>query len=655
MAFALRRLARVLVLMAVGGALVAPSTVRAAEPAFATAEVAATTYFEQLEHNVADVVGKFADGASYSATFLQNFEQTGGIERWGYPTSAIFEETPGSLTQYYQRGVIDWRPPPSGGAHTFLRRLAWDYVGGGLGGSEDQGVELGLTNPNPGDELGPWGHKVSNASVEGVDIGFADFFHRLGGVASFGFPKTDARRDDHPEAVLHDPTRPVDSRIRQYFQAAVLEYHPESAHAPVKLRLLGDTLRDSRYPGESWRRYMAFGPEAPLEVGDRIETNLPKRLGPHGSTVDDVAAFLEPSLLRVDTDVGCGSGFLVTESGYAVTTWNLVAHARTHQVSSPRGFRAWAQLVAGDAELNLALLRVPGDDHIPALWGDSNGLDAQAELVALGYDAAQVGNLAAIGCQSEPTPKAISLSNENFNRWLGIRPRYDVGHDGGPVASRTGYVVGVSTARYPGDRRIDDMIPAAEAQPLVASWIDELSRGGTPTLPYRPRFDQIVLAERDRLACSGTGDRSGTIEVHGGKIELTATVVLTASGTAVGGLSFSDISDSRRTKFEDVYFGRLSYGRGLFSVSWIRYHEVGHTVMRSGGLPGSSIGESFQLRFVYDSGSVGLYIDGSAVHLESGLPYSENIWLRLNCHGVLGAPAMFYDGLRISGIPPWRN
>ena len=625
------------------------------EPAFATAEVVANNYFPELEHNVADVVGTFTGGASYAANFLANFDQTGGVERWGYPTSAIFEETPGTLTQYYQRGVIDWRPPPSGGAHTFLRRLAWDYLGGGFGGSVDQGVEPGLTNPNPGEEFGPWGHKVANLSVEGVEIGFADFFYRLGGVASFGFPKTDARRDDHPQAVLHDPTRPVGSRIRQYFQAAVLEYHPESSHAPVKLRLLGDTLRDSRYPGRLWRQYVAFGPEAPFAVGDRIEMKLERRRGPLGSTVDDLAEFLELSLLRVDTDVGCGTGFLVTESGYAVTTWNLVANARAIYVSSPRGYEAEAQLVTGDAELNIALLKVPGDDHIPVMWGDSNRLDAQVELVALGYDAAQVGSGGGISCQPEPTPTSISLSNVNFNRWLGVRPRFNVGHDGGPVASRTGHVVGVATARYPGDYEIDDMIPAAEADPLVASWIDELSRGGTPTLPYRPRFDRIVLAERDRLACSGSGDVSGTIEVRGSKIELTATVVLNPSGIAVGGLSFSDTSAPRWIAFEYVSFGRHRFGSEIFTMSWVRYHVDGNTIIRSGGLAGSSIGESFHIRFVYDSGSVGFYIDGVAVHLEDGLPYGDNIRLRLHCLGVLGSPEMFYDGLRVTGIPPWEN
>ena len=203
--------------------------------------------------------------------FPDNVEATGGVERWGFPTSAIFEEGPGTLTQYYQRGVVDWRPPPQGGSHVFQRRLAWDYLGGGFGGSSDQGVELELTNPNPGDVSGPWGHKLSNISVEGVDVGFKDFFDRLGGVAAFGFPKTDARSDTNAGAVLHDSTRPMDSRFRQYFQAAVMEFHPESTSAPVKLRLLGDTLRDLLHPNGSWAALAPFHDESSLESGQAFD------------------------------------------------------------------------------------------------------------------------------------------------------------------------------------------------------------------------------------------------------------------------------------------------------------------------------------------------------------------------------------------------
>ena len=247
-----RRVLRIGVLLAVAVVVASfASPVTASDLGFgvgATARVTAVRFYAELRQNVADLAGTFTSGASYEAKFLTNFDRTGGVERWGFPTSAIFEETAGTLTQYYQRGVVDWKLSPRGDRHTFQRRLAWDHLGGGLGGSQDQGVEPGLRNPNPGEAIGPWGHKVADLSVEGVSTGFADFFNRLGGVASFGYPKTDARRDNHPQAVLHDPARPVDSRIRQYFQAAVLDLHPESAVAPVKLRLLGDTLRNRKYP-----------------------------------------------------------------------------------------------------------------------------------------------------------------------------------------------------------------------------------------------------------------------------------------------------------------------------------------------------------------------------------------------------------------------
>ena len=403
------RVVAVLLLLA-AYVLASPSTARGAESGFTSAEITATNFFDPLQHNVVDVAGEFADGAAFQANFLQNFNQTGGVERWGYPTSAVFEETPGTLSQYYQRGVVDWQPPPGGGDLTFQRRLAWDYLGGGLGGSIDQGVELHLTNPNPGDLIGPWGHKVANVSVEGDDIGFADFFHQLGGVSSFGYPKTDARRDNHPQAVLHTPTRPPDDRIRQYFQAAVLEYHPESPESPVKLSLLGDTLRDSRYPRRAWKQYLAFGPEAPLAVGAQLELGLESRRGPHGSTIDDAAKFLELSLLRVTTDQACGSGFFVTESGYALTTWRLAVDAVTIMVSSPRGYTTNAHLVAGDPERDIALIKVEGDGHIPVLWDDADGPAVGAELVAHGYRSTRLLDGRGIECQAWATSALPSFT-----------------------------------------------------------------------------------------------------------------------------------------------------------------------------------------------------------------------------------------------------
>ena len=640
--------------------MAAPPGAHGAESGFASAEVARAQFFEPLQHNVVDVAGTFSDGAAFRADFLANYNRTGGIERWGYPTSAVVEERPGTLTQYYQRGVIDWQPPPGGGSRTFQRRLAWDYLGGGLGGSIDQGVEPHLTNPNPGELLGPWGHKVSNLSVEGVDIGFADFFHRLGGVASFGFPKTDARRDDHPEAVLHIPGHPPDDRIRQYFQAAVLEYHPESAAAPVKLRLLGDTLRDSRYPHRAWQQYLAFGPEAPFAVGDQLDLGLESRRGPHGSTAEDVAKFLELSLLRVKTDRACGTGFFVTGSGYALIPWRLAVDAATISVSSPRGYSANAHLVAGHIERDLALIKVEGDGHIPVLWGESKDLAHGTELVAVGYDATSPETGRGVECRSEPTATSLWTLTVQAARRLTFTPTISAGNSGGPVATTTGRVVGIVGSTSPEFPRADSALTAEAAQALVDAWLDDIARGIAPARPARPLFDRVSLIERESVACPRdvtSPGRSGdgmVFWVRGRAIDLSTTVARNPNGVFGALIELGNMTARPYESHDSIFFGRLTnvFTGEYSNLSWLRLgfgYDGERKYIKRFVHPAIESDASVHVRFVYDRGSVALYINGVAVHHESGLPYDDDVSVSLGCTGQNHFRNMHFYDIRVTG------
>ena len=215
-----------------------------------------------LAHNIPDLTLTLADGGQHECGFLSYYEATHGLERWGHAISEVLVEHSGTLTQYYQRGVVDCHVRE--GQYVVERRLAWDYVGGGAEGAPDLGVEPRLLSHQPGELLGPWGHRVSNYAVDGTFIGFLDFFNAMGGVQTFGYPKTEARYDDDPRADLHIPNAPP-GVIRQYFQAAVLEYHPEDPTQPVKIYLLGHDLRDGRYP--AYQAFVAFGPFGPLTQG----------------------------------------------------------------------------------------------------------------------------------------------------------------------------------------------------------------------------------------------------------------------------------------------------------------------------------------------------------------------------------------------------
>ena len=216
-----------------------------------------------LQHNIPDLEVTLPNGEVVTADFLGHFLETGELTRWGYPTSEVLVLEDGTLTQFYQRGVVDFHNLGSG--WVVERRLAWDYVGGGAGGSPDQGVEPGVTNPHPGTLLGPWGHKVSDFAIDGTQVSFASFFNSLGGVGAFGLPKTDAREDTGASGTLLEPGKTL-GFIRQYFQAAIFQFNAAGA---IEITLLGDTLRGVLVP--DFAEHLPFTRAEPLVRGQAFE------------------------------------------------------------------------------------------------------------------------------------------------------------------------------------------------------------------------------------------------------------------------------------------------------------------------------------------------------------------------------------------------
>ena len=232
---------------------------------FAAVVVAETRYQTvatnpDLDHNIANFEVTLADGSTVRAGFLDAYNRTGGLRRWGLATSEVIEIETGTLTQFYQRGVLDFHD--TGFGYIVERRLAWDYFGGHLG-ENDQGVEPApLQAPGGGVQVGVFGHYVTNVDMDGNPTGFLDLFRALGSVEGFGIPKTDARRDSGAAGTLYQPESV--GLVRQYFQAAILQITPGSNLA--ELTLLGDDLRAVLVPG--WKAEAAFGPALPLASGD---------------------------------------------------------------------------------------------------------------------------------------------------------------------------------------------------------------------------------------------------------------------------------------------------------------------------------------------------------------------------------------------------
>ena len=228
------------------------------------ASVTASRYVPSTSHNLL-TLRLLRDGEPHVADFLGFFRYTGGSRRWGDPLSEVFEEQVGTLTQYFQRGAIDWRYNLDSRSFEFQRRLSWEIIGGGAGYAADMGFEPEIVNPHAGLMSGPWGHKVSNFAVDGSFTGFLDFYSAHGGEASFGYPKTDARPDTGAAGTLvwH---RGASGRVRQYFQAGILEYSPDS-QSSVIMPMIGYDLLWTLYDGDRWTQLPEFEPADEIQVG----------------------------------------------------------------------------------------------------------------------------------------------------------------------------------------------------------------------------------------------------------------------------------------------------------------------------------------------------------------------------------------------------
>jgi len=92
-----------------------------------------------------------------------------------------------------------------------------------------------MTNPVAPRPNGPTSHFFPETG-HNVGGAFLSFYHRAGGLDSFGFPRT--------EELLED------GRTVQYFQRAKFEYHVDKVGTPydVQLALLGDTLTTPHRP-----------------------------------------------------------------------------------------------------------------------------------------------------------------------------------------------------------------------------------------------------------------------------------------------------------------------------------------------------------------------------------------------------------------------
>ena len=143
---------------------------------------------------------------------------------------------------------------------------------------------------------------------------------------------------------------------------------------------------------------------------------------------------------------GTGTGIVLTRDGYILTCNHVVAGGERCTVKTADDQTYDALLVGGDAQTDLAVLKIDAEDLVPAVFGDSDELTVGDEVLA-------IGDPLGTELRGTLTNGIVSAINRNVTvksypmTLIQTTAALNAGNSGGPLINIYGQVVGVNNMK----------------------------------------------------------------------------------------------------------------------------------------------------------------------------------------------------------------
>lgn len=176
-----------------------------------------------------------------------------------------------------------------------------------------------------------------------------------------------------------------------------------------------------------------------------------------------------------EKEIGGGSGFLVSEDGYVVTNAHVVSDAEARYTAFLNdGTKYDATVVASDTVLDVAVLKLVGENFAYLEFGDSEAIKAGQSVIAIGNALGEFRNTVSVGVVSGLSRSITALSGTGVSEQLSNIIQTDAainpGNSGGPLLDLSGRVIGVNVAASLGSaENIGFALPANAVKRTVDS------------------------------------------------------------------------------------------------------------------------------------------------------------------------------------------
>lgn len=145
---------------------------------------------------------------------------------------------------------------------------------------------------------------------------------------------------------------------------------------------------------------------------------------------------------REQTQIGTGSGVIITEDGYIVTNNHVIKDATELEVTLNNNKSYRAKLIGTDSKMDIALLKIEADEKLPyTVFGDSDGIKVGEWVLAVGNPY----NLNSTVTAGIVSAKARNLANDGLQSFIQTDAAVNPGNSGGALVNTRGELIGINT------------------------------------------------------------------------------------------------------------------------------------------------------------------------------------------------------------------
>ncbi|GEM_PF-5977584 len=170
---------------------------------------------------------------------------------------------------------------------------------------------------------------------------------------------------------------------------------------------------------------------------------------------------------------GEGSGFVISEDGYIVTNYHVIAGGDEITVTFLDGTKLKAKKVGADPLKDIAVIKVEPKKKLPyARLGDSDKLRVGEPAIAIGspfglQHTVTAGIISALGRTTEEVHAPNAGDPRGIKNLIQTDAAINRGNSGGPLLNWKGEVIGINEAIIPAADRIGFAIPINEVKKTI--------------------------------------------------------------------------------------------------------------------------------------------------------------------------------------------